>query len=58
LLRPYLKDPDDDFVLELAFSSSVDYIITYNTDNFERAKMFGLDAITPKEFLQKIVEIP
>ncbi len=58
LLRPYLKDPDDDFILELAFSSSVDYIVTYNTDNIKRAKMFGLDAITPKEFLQKIGEIP
>ena len=58
LLRPHLKDADDDFILELAFSSSVDYIVTYNTDNFERAKMFGLDVITPKEFLQKIGEIP
>ena len=58
LLRPYLKDTDDDFILELAFSSSVDYIITYNTEHFKRAKNFGLDAITPKEFLQKIGEIP
>lgn len=57
LLRPYLKDADDDFILELAFSSSLDYIVTYNTDNFEHAKMFGLDVITPKEFLQKIGEI-
>lgn len=57
LLRPFLKDAGDDFILELAFSSSVDYIITYNIDDFARAKMFGVDAITPKTFLQKIGEI-
>ena len=55
LLRPYLKDADDDFILELAFSSSVDYIVTYNTDNFARAKMFGVDVITPTKFY-KILE--
>lgn len=55
LLRPYLKDADDDFILELAFSSSVDYIVTYNTDNFARAKMFGVDVITPIKFY-KILE--
>ncbi len=58
LLRPWLKDADDDFILELAFSSSADYIVTYNTRNFIRAEMFGVGVITPKEFLQKIGEIP
>ena len=58
LLRPYLKDADDDFILELAFSSAADYIITYNTDNFKLSKTFGVDVITPKTFLQKIGEIP
>jgi len=57
LLRPYLKDKNDDFILELAFSSSTDYIITYNTNNFKRAKSFGIDIITPKDFLQTIGEI-
>jgi predicted nucleic acid-binding protein len=46
LLRPYLKNADDDFILELAFSSAADYIITYNTDNFKRSKTFGVDVIT------------
>jgi predicted nucleic acid-binding protein len=46
LLRPYLKDADDDFILELAFSSAADYIITYNTDNFKRSKTFGVEVIT------------
>lgn len=57
LLRPYLKDADDDFILELAFSSSVDYIVTYNTVNFERAKLLGIEVISPKTFLRKIGEI-
>ena len=38
LLRPYLKDADDDFILELAFSSAVDFIVTHNTKNFNKAK--------------------
>jgi len=57
LLRPYLKDKNDDFILELAFSSSTDYIVTYNTNNFKRAKSFGINTITPKDFLQTIGEI-
>lgn len=57
LLRPYLKDADDEFILELAFSSSADFIITYNTNNFRNAKSLGVNVIKPKEFLQKIGEI-
>lgn len=57
LLRPYLKDPDDDFILELAFSSSADFIVTYNTNNFKKAQSFGVDIITPKKFLEIIGEI-
>lgn len=56
LLRPHLKDADDDFILELAFSSGADYIVTYNTGNFKQAKLFGADPVTPKNFLQKIGE--
>ncbi len=58
LLRPWLRGADDDFILELAFSSSADYIVTYNTRNFRRAEMFGVSTITPKDFLKKIGEIP
>ena len=57
LLRPHLKDADDDFILELAFSSAVDFIVTYNTKNFNKAKSFGVNMIKPKEFLQKIGDI-
>ncbi|MEA2059620.1 MAG: putative toxin-antitoxin system toxin component, PIN family [Thermodesulfobacteriota bacterium] len=57
LLRAHIKDADDDFILELAFSSGADYIVTYNTGNFKNAKMFGMNVVTPKIFLQKIGEI-
>ncbi len=57
LLRPYLRDADDDIILELAFSSSSDYIFTYNTRHFKRAKMFGVGVMTPRNFLKKIGEI-
>ncbi len=57
LLRPHLRDADDDFILELAFSSGAEYIVTYNTSNFRQSKMFGAGAVTPKTFLQKIGEI-
>lgn len=55
--RPWLRDADDDFILELAFSSSADYIVTYNIRNFSRSEKLGIDKITPKEFLRKIGEI-
>lgn len=57
LWRPYLKDPKDDLILELAVESESDFIITYNKKDFEGINKFGLQALTPKEFLDKIGEI-
>lgn len=54
LWRPYLIDPKDDFILELAVESSCDYIITYNLNDFKGVDRFGVKAITPKEFLKII----
>lgn len=54
LWRPYLKDPQDDHVLELAVEAKCDFIITYNLRDFAGAERFGIRVITPKEFLQKI----
>jgi putative PIN family toxin of toxin-antitoxin system len=54
LWRPFLKDPKDDFVLELAVEAGCDYIITYNLKDFEGINKFGVKAITPKEFLKII----
>lgn len=54
LWRPFLKDPKDDFVLELAVESQSDFIITYNLKDFKGIEKFGLKAITPREFLKFI----
>lgn len=57
LLRPYLRDADDDFILELAFASKTDYIVTYNVKNFTYAQQIGVQVITPQRFLQRIGDI-
>jgi len=57
LWRPYLKDEKDDMVLELAVSSNSDYIITFNKKDFTGVEKFGVQVLTPKEFLEKIGEL-
>ena len=54
LWRPFLKDPKDDFVLELAFNSESDYIITFNKKDFRGIEKLGIEALTPREFLDLI----
>ncbi len=58
LWRPILKDSKDDMVLELAVAAGCDSIVTYNKRDFEGAERFGLQVVTPKEFLEKIGELP
>ncbi len=41
LCRPWLKDPKDDMVLELAVAAQCEYIITYNLKDFEIFKILG-----------------
>ena len=57
LWRPFLKDPKDDFVLELAIESQSKFIITYNINDFKGVDKFGIKVVTPKEFLKMIGEI-
>ncbi len=57
LWRPNLKDPSDDFVLELAVESECQYIVTYNIKDFSKADNFNVTVITPLELLRKIGEI-
>jgi len=54
LWRPFLKDPKDDLVLELAVASQSSAIITFNLRDFARVTQFGLKALTPGEFLGEI----
>ncbi len=57
LWRPFLKDAQDDFILELAIESQSEFIVTYNKSDFIGVEKFGIKVITPKEFLKLIGEI-
>lgn len=57
LWRPFLRDPKDDMVLELAVSGQCETIITYNKKDFEGVDQFGLQVMTPKEFLEALGEL-
>lgn len=57
LWRPLLRDPEDDMVLELAVMANCDLIVTYNRKDFDGAEDFGIEAITPQDFLERIGEL-
>ena len=56
--RPYLKDPDDDMVLELAVAAGCSRIVTHNVRDFRELPHFAVEAVTPAEFLREIGEVP
>ena len=58
LWRPFLSDPRDDMVLELAVSANCDIIVTFNLDDFEGVEEFGIRVMTPRDLLRKIGELP
>jgi len=58
LWRPFLKDPQDDHVLELAVESECNIIVTHNIRDFSGAEQFGIRVVTPKEFLKGIGGLP
>jgi len=57
LWRPFLSDPKDDMVLELAAVSNANPIVTYNGADFKGIEKFGLRAIKPGDFLEEIGEL-
>lgn len=57
LWRPRARDPKDDMVLEVAVAGRCDGIVTYNRKDFAEAESFGVELLTPKEFLAKIGEL-
>lgn len=57
LWRPFLSDPKDDMILELAVSAGCKIIVTYNKDDFKGVEQFGIRAMTAQEFLQEIGEL-
>ncbi len=56
LWRPFLRDPSDDMVLELAVSSDASVIVTHNKRDFAGVDRFGLRVLSPREFLVEIGE--
>ncbi len=57
LWRPLLSDANDELILELAVAARCAYIVTHNVNDFKGSEKFGVQAITPKEFLQNINEV-
>ena len=51
LWRPFLRDPDDDMVVECAVASGSTYIVTHNVRDFRGVEELGVKAIPPAEFL-------
>jgi putative PIN family toxin of toxin-antitoxin system len=52
LWRPFLKDPEDDMVLELAICGNAQLIVTHNTKDFKGIEKFEkLKCITPQDYL-------
>ena len=54
LWRPYLKDPKDDHILEVAVASKTKTIVTHNIKDFKHVEKFGVQAITPGNYLEVI----
>lgn len=58
LWRPFLRDQDDDMVLELAVKAGCDSIVTYNKRDFAGIERFNLRTIAPADFLRSIGVLP
>jgi predicted nucleic acid-binding protein len=54
LWRPFLPDPDDDMLLELAVEARCERIVTFNARDFRGIEQFGVRAVTPQKFLREI----
>lgn len=54
LWRPFLRDPKDDHVLEVAVAAKVNVIVTHNIKDFKGVHQFGIEAIPPKNLLEMI----
>ena len=57
LWRPFLKNPKEDLVLEVAVESGSEFIVTHNIRDFAGIEQFGLEAITPRQLLERIGEL-
>ena len=58
LWRPALRDPADEFILELAVAAECDAVVTHNVRDFAGARTFGVEIITPAAFVRLLEERP
>jgi putative PIN family toxin of toxin-antitoxin system len=59
LWRPFLRDPGDEMVLEVAVGARASRIVTHNVRDFEGVEAkFGIRIVTPGEFLTEVREKP
>jgi putative PIN family toxin of toxin-antitoxin system len=57
LWRPFLRDPGDDMVLELAVSAGCDFVVTHNRQDFEGAEeQFNVRILSPRDLLRLVGE--
>jgi predicted nucleic acid-binding protein len=54
LLRPFLRDAKDDFIIELAVASRAEYIVTWNVRDFAGALQYAIQVLTPNQFLSLV----
>ena len=53
LWRPLLQDAGDEFVAELAVTAQAEASITQNVRDFKGMDKFGIEVLTPGEFLRR-----
>jgi hypothetical protein len=56
LWRPYLPDPGEDRILELALAAGCRYIVTHNVRHFAGCEKLGIEAITPAKLVRLLNE--
>ena len=54
LWRGHADDPEDAHVLEAAVASGTSRLVTFNIGDFKAADQFGIEVLTPGEFLRAI----
>jgi predicted nucleic acid-binding protein len=54
---PRLSDPDDEPLLQMAVEAKVPFIVTRNLGHLKPAAAFGIEVLTPAQFLAKLKAI-
>ncbi len=56
--RPFLRDADDDMVMECAVASGSAYLVTHNLRDFRNATQLGVRPVSPADLLQILKSLP